>query len=83
MKFCERCRQEYPEHARYCMNCGDSLVAAPAAQESRYRTTAGGRQVFWLTLGGSLVLSWLLIAVLLLPVFIIGAFLPLLWYSRK
>jgi len=65
------------------MNCGSALVSAPSGQGGRERRNVRGRQVFWLTLGGSLVLSWLLVAVLHLPVFIIGAFLPLLWYSRK
>ncbi len=65
------------------MNCGSALVSAPSGQGGRERRNVRGWQVFWLTLGGSLVLSWLLVAVLHLPVFIIGAFLPLLWYSRK
>lgn len=83
MKFCEQCQQSWPEHARYCMNCGRALVSATSGHDDRERRNARGWQMFWLTLGGSLVLSWLLVALLHLPVFIIGAFLPLLWYSRK
>ena len=65
------------------MVCGRELVTAPPERDTGGRRNARGWQVFWLTLGGSLVLTWLLVAVLHLPVFIIGAFLPLLWYSRK
>lgn len=83
MKFCEQCQLDYPDQARYCMQCGRELAPAPEKRQSGERHAAGDWRVFWLTLGGSLALSWLLIAVFHLPVFIIGAFLPLLWYSRK
>jgi hypothetical protein len=45
--------------------------------------SGGNWYLFWITLGGSLVLSWLLMTVFHLPVFILGAVLPLVWFSRK
>ena len=85
MKICAHCQQGNPSDAKYCMNCGNRLDVGEPGQANR-KPPAGaerGWPVFWLTLGGSLVLSWLLIAVLHLPVLIIGAFLPLLWFSRQ
>jgi hypothetical protein len=83
MKFCEQCHKTCPDHARFCMICGNALISAPPERGAEEVRNTRGWQVFWLTLGGSLVLSWLLVAVLHLPIFIIGAFLPLLWYSRN
>lgn len=82
MKICLQCQQTFPDHANYCISCGRALSSAP---EDPMKTGANDKRwvLFWLTLSGSLVLSWLLVAILHLPVFIIGAFLPLLWFSRK
>ena len=83
MKKCEQCGQTFPDHANYCMTCGKSLATVHEQPGRIDAENHRGWKVFWLTLGGSLLLSWLLVAVLHLPVFIIGAFLPLIWYSRK
>ena len=44
--------------------------------------TAGTCNLFWFTLAGSLLLSWLLAAVFHLPVFILGAIVPLFWFHK-
>lgn len=85
MKICTQCQHGNPPDANYCMHCGYRLEDNAPDQDPLKQAagTENGWSVFWLTLDGSLVLSWLLIAVLHLPVLIIGAFLPLLWFSRK
>lgn len=83
MKICEQCQQSYPDDARYCMACGKILTLVEEQQGQPAGNKGGNWQLFWLTLGGSLALSWLLIAVFHLPVFILGAILPLVWFTRK
>ena len=83
MKICEQCRQAYPDSANYCMACGRLLVPADEEQPQPGGKSGGNWNLFWLTLGGSLLLSWVLIAVFHLPVFILGAVLPLLWFSKN
>ena len=83
MKICQQCQQTYPDHANYCITCGSALVTAPEKHGNNPAENGKGWNIFWLSLVGSLVLTWLLVAVFHLPIFIIGAFLPLLWFSRK
>lgn len=76
-----------PPTARFCMNCGQPLVDEHEEQEapddggSGFRVT--GMSAFTLSILGSLFLSVILMTVFGLPVFILAAFLPLLWFSRK
>jgi len=74
-----------PDHAKYCSQCGKKLelIETKQADKIERNKTTGSWNLFWLTLGGSLLLSWLLMAVFHLPVFILGVFLPLLWFSSK
>lgn len=85
MKICKQCQQNYPDHAKYCSQCGKKLelIGEEQADKIERNKTTSSWKLFWLTLGGSLLLSWLLMAVFHLPVFILGVFLPLLWYSSK
>jgi len=85
MKICKQCRQNYPDHANYCMDCGKplELTEEEEANQIEDNKTASSWNLFWFTLGGSLLLSWLLMAVFHLPVFILGVFLPLLWFRSK
>ncbi len=85
MKICKQCQQNYPDHANYCSHCGKQLelIGKEQPEQIDRNKTVGTWSLFWLTLGGSLFLSWLLIAIFHLPVFILGLFLPLLWFSSK
>ena len=84
MKTCQICSTPNPDPARYCMSCGSRLEEEnDQPQSSGLRFSPGGSQVFLLTLVGSLLLSFVLIAVFNLPIFVLGAFLPLLWTRRK
>ena len=82
MKICEQCRARYPDEANYCMTCGRQLVQMERDREPEKRFSEGWN-LFFLTLAASLVLSWVFIAVLGLPIFILGAILPLFWFTRK
>lgn len=81
MKRCGNCGIDYPDDANYCVNCGRQLQRLPAAP--RGKRVGGGWNIFLLTLFGSLLLSWVLITVFHLPVFILGAFLPLFWLRGR
>lgn len=82
MKRCASCGIDYPDDANYCVNCGRPPERLPPGRAPR--AARAGWKVFALTLGGSLLLSWMLIAVFHLPIFILGAFLPLFWsWGRK
>jgi len=85
MKICKQCQQNYPDHSNYCLYCGKPLELADKEQPAQMDMNkfAGSWKLFWFTLGGSLLLSWVLMAVFHLPVFILGVFLPLLWFCRK
>lgn len=84
MKECDFCHRRNPEEARYCMECGRRLPEPPAAEKPRWKfNLGGGGRPFLLTLGGSLLLSFVLIAVFKLPIFILAAFLPLLWTRKR
>ncbi len=63
------------------MNCGQLLE--PRRPEKKTEIRWSNSNIFLLTLGGSLLLSWLMIAVFNLPVFFLAAFLPLLWSTWK
>lgn len=81
MKRCTRCGIDYQDTANYCVNCGSALSARSPARGREQRKA--GFDVFFLTLAGSLLLSWVLIAVFNLPIFILGAFLPLFWMRGR
>ena len=86
MKICSKCNLYYENEARYCTQCGARLQLADDLEESlkaQKSSFSGNYNLFFLTLGGSLLLTWLLVVVFHLPVFIIGTVLPLLWFSRK
>lgn len=83
MKICEWCSSQNPDGANYCMRCGHELAAVGQNHGDDSGGPGANWPLFWLTLGGSLVLSWLLMVVFHLPVFILGAILPLVWFSRK
>ena len=81
MKICETCQVNYPDSANYCANCGNMLIQVD--QEESFSGNKTGRwNLFWLTLIGSLAISFVLIAVFQLPVFILGAILPLFWLDK-
>ena len=81
MKICEPCQQTYPNAANYCTVCGRQLTVLAENNEAREGKSRGNWTLFWLTLGGSLLLSWVLMTVFNLPVFILGAILPLFWIA--
>ena len=87
MKNCATCQLNYPDAANYCSVCGKALVAAEPVPGNHRQTlpTAkkGNWKLFWLTLGGSLLLTWVMVVVFDLPVFILGAFLPLFWLGSS
>ena len=85
MKICQQCQQSNPSSALFGMHCGRRLQdVEPDPDHGRATSGSGSRWLtFWMTLAGSVILSWFLITVLHLPVLIIGAVLPLLWFSRK
>ena len=84
MKICPRCQTVYPPEARYCVQCGSLLEYRQEGGNGGFKAPGNsGINIFLLTLAGSLVLSCLLIAVFKLPIFILGAILPLLWFSRR
>lgn len=82
MKICESCRVTYACDAYYCMTCGKPLVQAFEEPVERHRKGRGWN-LFWISLCVSLMLSWVLIAVFHLPVFILGAILPLFWWASQ
>ncbi len=85
MKICKQCQQNFPDHANYCLHCGNPLELIDKEQSAQMSPNKifGSWKLFWFSLGGSLLLSWILVVVFHLPVFILGAFLPLLWFSSK
>ena len=82
MKICETCQATYADDANFCVTCGEALVKEVEVPGRKNKKTEQW-QLFWLTLGGSLLLSWTLIVVFHLPVFILGAVLPLIWWRSK
>ena len=92
MAKCNRCQRTNPDEAKFCMSCGNRLTAQhstdadvrkPGLDGNKSAGQDGNWQLFWITLIGSLLISWLLFAVFHLPIFILGAILPLFWFSRK
>ena len=84
MITCSRCGNPNPGTARFCMNCGQALPRPAAADTNdTRRSTIGGFSVFGLSIAASLLLSFVLMFVLKLPVFLLFGFLPLLWWRRK
>lgn len=82
MKSCPRCATTNPDDARFCMHCGQALPLSVPERDAMPRAR-GGFGVFSLSLAGSLLLSFVLIYVFKLPVFLLFGFLPLLWWRRK
>ena len=81
---CPACRQANPDDARYCMRCGQALEAAAPRQRPGLRFDRRGSRLFLMTVAGSLLLSFILIFVFRLPIFILAGFLPFLWsYGRQ
>ena len=84
MIACARCGEPNPDTARYCMNCGQGLSPPRSTVDSEPpRRSAAGFGVFGLSLAASLLLSFVLMYVLKLPVFLLFGFLPLLWWRRR
>ncbi|MEX2366613.1 MAG: zinc ribbon domain-containing protein [Pseudohongiellaceae bacterium] len=81
MKICTACGNSNPAGASFCMHCGRRLADRTKAGPGPWNTGSTG--IFLLTLGASLLLSFILIGVFKLPIFILGAFLPLFWFNRK
>ena len=83
--LCPACRQANPDTARYCMSCGQRLEGRPPGERRPgLRFDWRGSRLFLLTLTGSLLLSFVLIVVFRLPIFILAGFLPFLWtYKRQ
>lgn len=87
MKVCDNCNAMNPPAARFCMRCGQRLADEPAGRDASDADKNGfrlaGMSLFTLSILGSLLLSLILMTVFGLPVFIMAAFLPLLWFGRK
>jgi hypothetical protein len=85
---CTRCGfSPLPDGARFCQQCGYRLpnLIEPSSQPKTGNPTVLST-VLWPvgTIVFSLGLSWFLMTVLHWPVFILGAFLPLVWkFSKK
>lgn len=88
MKLCPVCGYTNPYDANYCSHCG---YAYPPRVEPNSEPPAGLRveeqpkpryDIFMASLVLSLLLSFVLIYVFHLPVFIIGLFLPFFWQMR-
>lgn len=84
MKSCTRCAARNPDDARFCMQCGLALPWGNTYDaDEKPRTTIGGFSMFGLSVAASLLLSFVLMFVLKLPIFLLFGFLPLLWWRRK
>lgn len=84
MMICPRCAHRNPDDARFCMNCGEPLgQPRGGVSEQAHRGTIGGFSAFGLSLAASLLLSFVLMYVLKLPIFLLFGFLPLLWWRRR
>lgn len=84
MKRCEYCGTDNPPAALYCMRCGERLNEDKREEEET--DSAGfswaGMNAFMLSVVGSIAVSLLLMLVFGMPVFLLAAFLPLLWKKR-
>ena len=80
MKACERCKAANPDTAHYCMQCGQPLVFTVIDDEPASRAGFG---TLALSLLASLALSFVLMFVFRLPVFLVFGFLPLLWWRKR
>jgi hypothetical protein len=81
---CPVCGKANPANAHYCMYCG-----APLEDRTSSDFTASEKkgpkptfQAFWISLGLSLLVSFILILVFHLPIFVMGLFLPFIWQLR-
>ena len=80
MKICSSCTTANPDAAHYCMRCGQAL---PDAADAPAQPRRSGWSVLAMSVAGSLLVSFILIYVFRLPVFLLFGFLPLLWWRRK
>jgi len=83
MKTCKQCGHANPWQAKYCMYCGTKLADETFGEPVNNHQGRANCNLFWLTLGGSLLLTWIMVVVFHLPIFFLGALLPLIWFSRK
>jgi hypothetical protein len=79
---CPQCSVAVPQEARFCPQCGVQLVFPqhPASSSGDF-SVGWGR--FFMSLGLSLALTLVLTLVFHLPIFILGATLPLFWMSQR
>jgi len=75
---CQYCSGEIPANARFCPQCGANLAPPPLYGKPQSSLTALG-----LSLLISLAVTILLSMVFHIPIFILGAFLPLFWRGRR
>jgi hypothetical protein len=74
--------ERFTENARFCPQCG-SLLNRPDAFETEPSVQGTGWDRFFLMLVGSIGVSVLLTMVFHIPIFILGAVLPMFWLRRK
>lgn len=80
--FCPNCGASLPPGARYCPSCGEPVLQ-PEPEPLRQMKERPRFDVFFLTLLGSLALTFILVFVFHLPIFIFGAFLPFFWRRSR
>jgi len=79
---CPQCSAPVPKDARFCPQCGCLLVSFQHDTDSPGHASRGWSR-FFMSLGLSLGLTAMLTLVFHLPIFILGAFLPWFWISKK
>jgi hypothetical protein len=78
---CPNCSVQSPENARFCPQCG-MLLEQPPALSSPAPGPMAGWTTLLMTLGLSLLVSFILTAVFNLPIFFLGTVLPFFWLRR-
>lgn len=80
--LCPNCSAEVPMNARFCPQCGFMLVVhEPSPEKSGF--FSGEWTPFFMSLALSLALSYILIMVFHLPIFLLGGVLPFFWLGRR